>query len=145
MTNCFVAAIKQVIFIEFSGISIYLESWKNFVIVKFNKNNCFIVILRTIIKCGIICVTEMLSCESYNSKILTNFPINVSTTAWKVSKYGVFSGMNFPIFRLNTEMSLKSENSLRKMGVECQLWNASFNNDLIDPPFPVPSHVGILE
>ena len=30
--------------------------------------------------------------------------INVTATAWKVSKYGVFSGPYFPIFGLNTEI-----------------------------------------
>ena len=27
-----------------------------------------------------------------------------ASTAWKVSKYGVFSGPYFPVFRLNTEI-----------------------------------------
>ena len=31
--------------------------------------------------------------------------VNKSTTAWKVSKYGVISGSYFPAFGLNTERS----------------------------------------
>ena len=58
--------------IEFSRISIYLESRKVFVVVKFDKHTCFIVILCTIIDCGV-CVTEMPPCESCNSEILTKF------------------------------------------------------------------------
>ena len=34
--------------------------------------------------------------------LLTLFSIEVSYTAWKVSKYGVFSGPYFPVFGLNT-------------------------------------------
>ena len=43
---------------------------------------------------------------------------NRTYTAWKVSKYGVFSGLYFPAFRLNTErysVSLRIQSKCRKM------------------------------
>ena len=39
-------------------------------------------------------------------------------TAWKVSKYGVFSGQYFPVFRLNTEIysvNLRIQSKYRKI------------------------------
>ena len=39
-------------------------------------------------------------------------------TAWKVSKYGVFSGLHFPVFRLNTEiyrLNLRIQSEHRKI------------------------------
>ena len=33
-----------------------------------------------------------------------NLSSGFADTAWKVSKYGVFSGPHFPVFRLNTEI-----------------------------------------
>ena len=40
-----------------------------------------------------------------------------STTAWKVSRYGVFSGPYFPVFGLNTEIyvNLRSQSKYRKV------------------------------
>ena len=40
-----------------------------------------------------------------------------SNTAREVSKYGVFSGLYFPVFGLNTEISVFSPNT-RKYGPE---------------------------
>ena len=43
---------------------------------------------------------------------------NRTYTAWKVSKYGVFSGLYFPAFGLNTEtysVSLRIQSKCRKM------------------------------
>ena len=43
---------------------------------------------------------------------------NRTYTAWKVPKYGVFSGLYFPAFRLNTErysVSLRIQSKCRKM------------------------------
>ena len=38
-----------------------------------------------------------------------------SDAAWKVSKYGVFSGPHFPVFRLNTEIYGNVQSEYRKM------------------------------
>ena len=44
---------------------------------------------------------EQLNTPVFNLSV--NWEKNVSTsTAWKVSKYGVISGLYFPVFRLNT-------------------------------------------
>ena len=42
----------------------------------------------------------------HSSQSSTNFNIFIYfITAWKVSKYGVISGLNFPVFGLNKEIS----------------------------------------
>ena len=38
------------------------------------------------------------------------FPFDISVTALKVSKYGVMSGLYFPVFGLNTEICVKQNN-----------------------------------
>ena len=45
----------------------------------------------------------------------------ISPTAWKVSKYGVFSGPYYPLFGLNTEIysvNLRIQSKCRKYGAE---------------------------
>ena len=43
------------------------------------------------------------SCSCFLSSIC-DVKISLVNTVWKVSKYGVFSGLYFPIFGLNTEI-----------------------------------------
>ena len=42
---------------------------------------------------------------------LSKIPQSRLYTAWKVSKYGVISGPYFPVFGLNTEISVFSPNT----------------------------------
>ena len=39
----------------------------------------------------------------------------ILNTAWKVSKYGVISGLYFPVFGLNTEIYLRIQSEYRKI------------------------------
>ena len=41
--------------------------------------------------------------DSFSAVKIKQLQVSISkVTAWKVSKYGVFSGLYFPVFRLNT-------------------------------------------
>ena len=55
----------------------------------------------------------------WNTYATTNYVCYFSkpTTAWKVYKYGVFSGLYFPVFGLNTEIyeaNLHTQSTLRQ-------------------------------
>ena len=49
-------------------------------------------------------------------------------TAWKVSKYGVFSGPSFPVFGLKTEIYSKSPYSVRIQENKDQKKNSAFGH-----------------
>ena len=51
--------------------------------------------------------------EHWDFSLLEHY--RVSFTAWKVSKYGIFSVPYFPVFGLNTEVNLRIQSKCRKI------------------------------
>ena len=49
-------------------------------------------------------ITDYPNYTDFENYVKNNFVIDFTGTAWKVSKYGVFSGRYFPVFGLNTEI-----------------------------------------
>ena len=49
-------------------------------------------------------ITDYPDYTDFENYVKNNFVIDFAGTAWKVSKYGVFSGRYVPVFGLNTEM-----------------------------------------
>ena len=66
--------------------------------------------------------------------LLTLFSIAVSYTAWKVSKCGVFSGLYFPSFGLNTDryLSLRIQSEYRKIRTRKNSVFGHISHSLID-------------
>ena len=63
-------------------------------------------------------VRQLRTIGFYLKKIVLILTISFSLTAWKVSKYGVFSGPYFPVFGLNTgiyAVNLRIQSEYRKM------------------------------
>ena len=64
-------------------------------------------------------IYQHIEIEYYGRRLFYPFILTICRTAWKVSKYGVFSGPYFPAFTLNTKrcfISLRIQSKCRKTG-----------------------------
>ena len=62
-------------------------------------------------------IYQHIEIEYYGRRLFYPFILTICRTAWKVSKYGVFSGPSFPAFTLNTKryfISLRIQSKCRE-------------------------------